>query len=311
MFKTPARRRRGTTAKKQSLIGGSSNSKLLLQQMVGNQAVIKMGGAGAKKPRTRRNIKDKPEGVSKAKMQETAQKKRENSREKTTNARRSYQPGMHGSKKKEQTRLSKKFNFEVTGDTHESEHTIGFEPLNQTSGEKRGVGYRATSLENFAPAYQEVNELHRDHIGTGTTGTRDGSGFNSHEYRNTQRSLLEAGDVSSAVQVNQLGYAFDSKKSMLGTTVGKAATNSFDNMVENLNKVTYAQGDKDVSVPVDAKQKAEMYLSRRAMESGEFPTVEEENAAREKFGVPKYEEQVKEKAKEKAKEETTDMTLGE
>jgi hypothetical protein len=57
-------------------------------------------------------------------------------------------------------------------------------------------------------------------------------------------------------------------------------------MVEHMDSLTYANEEEDVTVSVDAKQKTEMYLARRAMETGKFPTVEEENAARAKFGVP-------------------------
>lgn len=259
-----------------------------LQRTVGNQAVLQMiGGDG--RPARRKNLKDTSSTREErlAKTVEAAKKKRKNEKDDALAVRRGkYTPGMHGYKKSEQKRLSNAYGISVTGSTHESEHTIGFEPLNQTSGNKRGENATARSLENRAPAYQEVKELHRDHIGTGTHGSRDASGFNSEEYRNSQRSLLEAGDVSSAVQLNQLGYAFDPNKSALtATEEGKAATDSYDTMVANMNSVAYAQDDGEVSVGVDAKQKAEMYLARRAAITGKFPTIEEENAARIKFGL--------------------------
>jgi hypothetical protein len=56
-------------------------------------------------------------------------------------------------------------------------------------------------------------------------------------------------------------------------------------MVENMGDVTYAKGDQDVAVPVSAEQKAEMHLSRIAAETGAFPTREQENEARKKFGL--------------------------
>jgi hypothetical protein len=222
-----------------------------------------------------------------AKAQDSENKRRKNRRDDTLAVRRGvYKPGMHGYKKSEQKRLSDAYDISVTGTTHESEHTIGFEPLNQTSGNKRGSNSTARSLENRAPAYQEVKGLHRDHIGTGTHGTADDSGFNSEDYRNSQRSLLEAGDVSSAVQINQLGYAFDPRMKGLPTTgEGRAATDSYDTMVANMNSVAYAQDDDEVTVDVDAKQKAEMYLARRTAITGSFPTIEEENEARVKFGL--------------------------
>jgi hypothetical protein len=203
-----------------------------------------------------------------------------------------YLPGSHGQKKKEQARLSAmpdehNTTHRVTGTTHESEHTIGFEPLNQTSGLKRGTAGRARQLENHAPAYQEVKALHRDHIGTGTTGHVDASGFNSHTYRHDQRSLVESGDVSSAVQINQLGYAH-----MFQALTGPKthdmvqADNSFNHMVSNLNSVTYAQGANNVTVNTTARQKVEMHLSRQAAQTGRFPTIQEENAARALYAVP-------------------------
>lgn len=197
-----------------------------------------------------------------------------------------YGMGSHGFKKSEQARLKRLLNISVTGSTHESEHTIGFEPLNRTSGRKRGKAKEAKLLENQAPAYQEVKPSHREHIGTGTTQSPDASGFNSQDYRNAQRLLLEAGDVSSAVQINQLGYAFDPNfRLAASTTEGTAARDSFNKMVENMTKVTYAEGQDTKSVDVDATQRAEMYLSRIAAETGQWPTADQIKYAKEKFGV--------------------------
>lgn len=267
---------------------------LQLQQSAGNQMVLQMAKVNMKH--------DKPHKTKPSKAKKSISKL-----------------GKHGGKKTEQKRLTKKYGFTVSGNTHESEHTIGFEPLNQTSGLKRGQDPRAIKLENEAPAYQEEKRLHRKHIGTGNTGEVDkikGPGFNSEQYRHDQRSLLEAGDVSSAVQINQLGYAFvlnnekeakehyedDDNPIKLeddDTPVEaedddyavelQAANNSYDQMVENMNSFTYAQGDDDRTISVDAKQKAEMYLARRTMLTGKFPTIVQENEARKKFGLPPYE----------------------
>jgi hypothetical protein len=198
-----------------------------------------------------------------------------------------YGVGTHGYKKKEQAYLSDQFQTPVSGKTHESEHTIGFDVLNKTSGYKR-KDRESHELENSAPAYQEAKRFHRDHIGTGTHGTADASGFNSQAYRDSQRKLLEQGDVSSAVQLNQLGYAFNPTFKQLPNTVeGKAANASYDRMVQNMRPVTYANGPgSTASVPVDAKQQAEMYLARRAAQSGQFPSVAEENATRSLFSLP-------------------------
>jgi hypothetical protein len=208
-----------------------------------------------------------------------------------------YGPGTHGAKKSEQKRLLAKFNSLVTGDSHESEHTIGFEPLNQTTGLERGTTGRASELEKKAPAYQEVKKLHRAHIGTGTNGIVDKSGFNSQTYREAQRSLMEVGDISSAAQINQLGYAHMTNvlgNRMFGdlpdTLSGRVANDSFNHMVSHMNTVTYAQGADNVNVNVDARQRAEMHLSRIAAQSGKFPSVAEENAVRKLYGLEEYKE---------------------
>ena len=201
--------------------------------------------------------------------------------------RNTYSIGQHGYKKKEQKRLTDKYNFKVDGKTHESEHPIGFEPLNQTSNLKRGTPGRAGDLENEAPAYQEVKPLHRDHIGTGTRNTRDPSGFTSTEYRDTQRSLIESGDVSSAVQINQLGYAFNPAfQQGINTPERRAATDSYQTMVKNMNSVTYAQDSQDLKVPVDLLQHQEMLLARKAALTGEWPSTFAVNQAKMEAQAP-------------------------
>lgn len=198
-----------------------------------------------------------------------------------------YLAGTHGYKKYEQRRLRELLGITVSGSTHESEHTIGFEPLNQRSGYKRGKNRRVKVLENLAPAYQEVKASHRQHIGTGTRLTPDASGFNSPSYRQSQRALIEAGDISSAVQINQLGYAFDPDfQRRASTREGKAARDSYYRMIENLNSVEYATGpETNARVNVDATQRAEMYLARLAAETGQWPSAQQIAEAKQKFGV--------------------------
>ena len=251
--------------------------------------------------RAKRKNQPKRAPRKRAKLTQDFKKKRTPPK-KATQRRAKYLIGQHGAKGREQKRLSSAYGIKVTGDTHESEHTIGFEPLNQTSGIKRGTAGRARTLENKAPAYQEYKPLHRDHIGTGTTNTVDQSGFNSYTYRQYQRSLVESGDISSAVQLNQLGYAFDPRfKKLSSTPEGKSANDSFNTMVENMEGVTYAQDTSDVSKTVDAKQRAEMHLSRMSAQLGRFPTEQEENEVRKKFGLPSIEEQKKQKEDEERK----------
>lgn len=192
-----------------------------------------------------------------------------------------YSPGQHGYKRNEQQRLSVLYGFPVSGRTHQSEHTIGFEPLNQTSGLRRGTPGRTSQLENRAPAYQEMYQPHRDHIGTGMHSNADASGFNSQSYRDTQRQLIESGDVSSAVQINQLGYAFNPNfQSTARTPHGLAATNSYNTMVNNMRQVEYAQGANNVPVPVNRLQQQEMLLARQAAITGQWPTSFQINRAR-------------------------------
>lgn len=189
-----------------------------------------------------------------------------------------YGLGTYGFKKSEQKRAG------TSGLTHQSEHTVGFEVINRTSGEKRRVGERAHRLENNAPAYQEVLKLHRDHIGTGTSGKPDASDFNSQSYRDAQRSLIENGDVSSAVQLNQLGYAFNPEFHGNDEEL-KIADDSFRVMVENMKEVQYAKNTVDERVLVSPEQRTEMYLSRKAARTGQWPTTDEIDEAKKKFGV--------------------------
>ena len=197
-----------------------------------------------------------------------------------------YKLGQHGSRKQEQQRLSEKFQTSVTQKTHESEHVIGYKALNQSSSEEKRKGSpQARKLENEGWAYQEQKELHRDHTGTGTRKRVGKDGFTSQRYRESQHRLLEAGDVSSAIQLNQLGYAFQSKfQDQEDTPARKAADSSYKKMVKNMDKVTYAHGDQIKVVKVDSIAKAEMYLAREAARTGKWPTEAQIKAAKKKFG---------------------------
>ncbi len=202
---------------------------------------------------------------------------------------RKYGEGTHGFKKNEQVRLNKLFpsSKPVSGKTYESEHTIGYAVLVLGAKDmKRGKSSDARKVENSAPAYQEVRELHRSHIGTGTRGRDKKVGFSSGSYRDAQRRLLKAHDVSSGVQINQLGYAFDPnlRKSGFKDKV-KVATNSFDLMVRSMKSVGFSGGGGGETAPVTPEQRVEMYLARRVILKGRFPTVEEENEARKLFGL--------------------------
>lgn len=196
-----------------------------------------------------------------------------------------YRLGQHGFKKKEQTRLSTAYPINVTGDTHESEHAFGYETLSRGIDAKRGKSSEARSLENRAPAYQEVKAFHRAHIGTGTRGDRDASGFNSQEYRDTQNSLLASGDASSALQVNQLAYAFNPAFRQAKGPAISAADDSYTTMVGNLDAVPFTDASGEHAVGLDATGKAEAHLARHAARSGDWPSTEQIAQVKKLYGL--------------------------
>jgi hypothetical protein len=183
-----------------------------------------------------------------------------------------YPPGTYGYTSHEQKALG------VSGKTHESEHPIGVQPILQTTGLKRGTPGRAKDLENFAPAYQEEREFHRKHIGTGNRTKEDASGFNAHSYRKTERDLIKQGDISSAMQINQLSYAFIpgfQNKHNTPDKTSKAADDSYKRMVKNLRSVTYGEGEENREVNVNRKQQQEILLARKIARRGKWATEEE------------------------------------
>jgi hypothetical protein len=185
----------------------------------------------------------------------------------------SYSPGQHGYKRKEQQRLSEQYGTAISGKTHQSEHPIGFEVLNRTSGSKRGTPGSAYELEYDAPAYQEEYSQHRPHPGTGTSLKTHASGLNSQTYRDSQRTLMESRDVSSAVQLNQLGYAFSpgfQNKGKTPTPHQSAADDSYKTMVDNMDRVRYAQGSNEKTVRVGAWDRAEMREARKIARTGNW-----------------------------------------
>lgn len=198
--------------------------------------------------------------------------------------RQTYPPGRHGAKKREQGRLSKApYHLPVTGTTHESEHPIGFEPIYRSGKGKRGKSKRAKRIENTAPAYQEVNALHRDHIGTGTHGAADASGFDSDSYRASQRALLEAQTPGVAIQINQLPYAFDPRfrhDPALPNVPLEQANDSFAQMVSEVDSFQFANDytdpatgmhvERDQLVRFDSGDALEMLASRATAQLGRY-----------------------------------------
>lgn len=181
--------------------------------------------------------------------------------------------GTHGYKRNEQKALH------TSGFSHESEHTVGFEPYNRhnTSVRKTKEG---RAFENVLPAYQEVRSFHRSHIGTGTKNQADGSGFNSKTYRDAQADLLENGDFSSAVQINQLAYAF--QDGFQADPFGTSADLSFMNIASLSHIPLPDEEGKYVQSVLTPEERAEMALSRKAARTGVWPTPEERQAEYQK-----------------------------
>jgi len=209
-----------------------------------------------------------------------------------------YIIGQHGAKSREQQRLKKLKDKAVSGETHESEHTIGYAVL---SGGflPRGESKDAQVLENIAPAYQEVKALHRDHIGTGSSSTPDETNMNADQYRDMQRGLLTGetnyhkelasrpfnsigvsstegrNAVSNAVQINQLGYGQQLRNrdySHVSPIALAQANDSYEQMVKNMQSVTYFKDAKNAdSATVFDHSKLEMILARYAAITGVWP----------------------------------------
>lgn len=209
-----------------------------------------------------------------------------------------YLIGQHGAKSREQKRLKKLKAKEVSGSTHESEHTIGYAVL-AGGFLPRGESKDAQILENIAPAYQEVKALHRDHIGTGSSSTPDDTNMNADQYRDMQRGLLTGDNayhkalanrslnpigisstegknaVSNAVQINQLGYGqqlHNHDYSYVNSTALGQANDSYKQMVSNMQAVTYVKDANNAdSAAVFDHSKLEMILARYAAVTGKWP----------------------------------------
>ncbi|HYE97411.1 MAG TPA: hypothetical protein VEJ18_00815 [Planctomycetota bacterium] len=226
-------------------------------------------------------------------------------------------PGTHGYRRKEQKRLEEKFGTPVSGETHESEHPIGMEPVLRGSREKRGSTQRAEQIEQNAPAFQQQKQLHRKNIGTGNKSRRDASGMSSAEYRESQLTALKEGHPGVAVQENQLTYGATGLAQASGTVPGKQAHDSYEAMVLNVPSVTYTEGHKNVTVPVSSQEQAEMLLAEQTASGkgegpGGYPSKAQEKRARKKVRReggskkekpdPEEEEQEEEDQEEEEKE---------
>lgn len=188
--------------------------------------------------------------------------------------------GTHGGKVSEQKRLKAKFGLKVSGDSHQSEHAIGYAVA--ADGAPRGEN---GALERAMPAYQEQYGFHRAHVGTG-------SGADADEYRDHQRALLESGAPGVAVQLNQLHYAFQEGFQDDRGVEGQQADDSYNVMVQAMRSVPYFANGQTQSADVSAKERAEMRLTRSAATTGKFPTIAEENEARRLENLPELDENV-------------------
>jgi RHS repeat-associated protein len=233
--------------------------------------------------------------------------------------------GTYGTTKQEQKRVGEKFKQDINNDpnwpaaankkihgdhTHQSEHPIGYkaiggdefqrakaheadikkefkngrtDPISQA--EKDNIA-TAKRLEDKAPAYQESFQAHRDNIGTGVRGEKDGSGFNATSYRESLNNTLHEGRPSDGVQLNQLTYANqhlkndgitpaperDSFRPTDGSAQGKVADDSYHHMVDKMEGrgVEFSDGNGGTSMtpPVSKDDALEMHVARDVVRDG-------------------------------------------
>ena len=230
-------------------------------------------GAGAKKPRKQRQRTPKPQVPKPAGPKPPRQ---------------SYAAGTHGAKTREQNRLTSLFQNEVqgfpgqkvSGKSHESEHPIGYDVLAHDAKDKndpntkRGEGMQQKLLENHAPAYQESEKMHADHIGTGNKTQTTHAGFTGSTYRDHQGNALRQDDPNTAIQLNQLAYAHQDGFKADSAEL-KVADNSYHNMVDKWEGkgITYATGpgQNHTTSPLDAVDAKELHASREAARTGLWP----------------------------------------
>ncbi|EME60116.1 RHS repeat-associated core domain-containing protein [Amycolatopsis decaplanina] len=206
----------------------------------------------------------------------------------------SYLDGTHGAKTREQNRLTAKYDNDlktdgrekVSGASHESEHPIPYEAIGRGSGGARGSSHDQKDLENHAWAYQEAKPAHKSHIGTGnkgdqdlTEGSNNPSAFkNSQSYRDSERNALEIGDPNTAIQLNQLDYAFrDGFKNTNNTLDGKIADDSYHKMIDDAHAsgkgLTYSTGPGTTATtpPLSSHDVKELHMTRDTIRTGEWP----------------------------------------
>lgn len=148
-------------------------------------------------------------------------------------------PGSYGYRENERKRIEKKFNFKVTGDTHEAEHVIGVKVLTQDSDDKiERKSIEGKKIEKAAPSYFEQKQFHRDHVGTGNGKAAD-------EFRKEVGELMNNKQVGKAIILNQKKYAeMPGFKESLKTLAGKVASDSFFYMIKSNPSFQKSSGEK-------------------------------------------------------------------
>lgn len=185
-------------------------------------------------------------------------------------------PGTYGYRRQDQR------DFGTTGRTYEAEHAVGFAPANRnnpfTRKSKEGRLY-----EDALPAYQEKRPFHRQHIGTGNKTQTDASGFNSTTYRNAQQTLVDNGEYATAVQLNQLDYAF--MQGFQADPMGTPADQSFTRMASvPFFPAPNAGGRGYHAVPRTEEDRVNMEAARLAARTGQWPTESDLYRIRHQIG---------------------------
>ena len=176
----------------------------------------------------------------------------------------SYASGTYGFRNKERERL------DVEQGSTESEHAVSYQAASRHNSFAR-KSRDGRKWENILPAYLEETRFHRENIGTGRKDTPDASGFNSRSYWDSQYNLLEQDDFATAVQLNQLTYAYqpDFKTSPFGTV----SDQSFHNMVMTpmIPTPNATHTGYDFREPT-IDERVEMEAARWAARTGDYPT---------------------------------------
>jgi RHS repeat-associated protein len=258
-------------------------------------------------------------GVSKAKQQLTGTTPAA-AKKKPVAPRGKPSDGTYGTTKQEQKRVGDKFKNDINNDpnwpaaankkidgnsTHQSEHPIGYKAIAGDEFKREGAAKAdfkkagvdpsdadkanmatAKRLEDNAPAYQESHKAHRDNIGTGGRGEKDGSGWNADSYRKDLNTTLHEGRPSDGVQLNQLSYANqhlkndgitpaperDSFRPTDGTAQGKVADDSYHHMVDKMEgrgvEFSDGQGGTQHTPPVSKDDVVEMHAARDVVRDG-------------------------------------------